>query len=79
MALTYPQLQNLAVEWGVRDNPAVIVDLVKSSGILQTALVAPSNFGNKHKSKYWNALPSAAFRALGAGIVPSYQQRPCCY
>ena len=71
MALTYPQLQNLAVEWGVRDNPAVIVDLVKSSGILQTALVAPSNFGNKHKYKYWNALPSAAFRALGAGIVPS--------
>lgn len=71
MATTTPHLQNLAVEWGLPGQEAIIADLVKTSGILQTALVRPSNYGNKHKYKIWNSLPSSAFRALGAGIVPS--------
>jgi len=71
MATVTPNLQNLAVEWGVQDDPNIIIDLVKASGILQTALVLPSSHGNKHKYKYFNSLPTSAFRALGTGIVPS--------
>lgn len=71
MATTTPNLQNLAVEWGLPGQESVLIDLVKSSGILQTALVRPASHGNKHKYKLWNTLPSAAFRALGGGIVPS--------
>jgi hypothetical protein len=71
MATTTAVLQNLAAQWAVPDDPTLIVDLIKRSGILQTALVLPSSHGNKHKYKYFNSLPSSAFRALGAGIVPS--------
>lgn len=71
MATTTAVLQNLAAQWAVPDDPTIIVDLIKRSGILQTALVLPSSHGNKHKYKYFNSLPSSAFRALGAGIVPS--------
>ena len=70
MATTSATLQNLAIEWGVQDAPAVIADLVKSTGILQTATVATANYGNKHKYKRWNALPAGTFRNFGTGIVP---------
>jgi hypothetical protein len=70
MATTSARLQNLSLEWQVQDTPAVIADLVKSSGMLQTALVAPANWGNKHKYKVWNALPAGSFRSFGTGIVP---------
>lgn len=70
MATTSATLQNLAAEWQVRDTPAVIADLVKSTGILQTAVVAPANYGNKHKYKRWNAVPAGTFRNFGTGIVP---------
>jgi len=70
MATTTATLQNLALEWQVQDTPAVIADLVKSTGILQTAVVAPANYGNKHKYKRWNAVPAGTFRNFGSGIVP---------
>lgn len=70
MATSTAKLQNLSLEWQVQDTPAVIADLVKSSGILQTALVLPANWGNKHKYKVWNSLPAGSFRTFGTGIVP---------
>jgi hypothetical protein len=70
MATTVATLQNLSLEWMVRDTPAVIADLVKSTGLLQTALVAPANYGNKHKYKRWNSLPAGTFRNFGSGVVP---------
>lgn len=70
MATTTAKLQNLAIEWQVQDTPAVIADIAKASGILQTALVAPANWGNKHKYKVWNTAPAGTFRNFGTGIVP---------
>jgi hypothetical protein len=70
MATTAAALQNLALEWNVRDNPAVIAELAKQSGILQTATVAPANWGNKHKYKFWNSLPAGTVRQFGSGIAP---------
>lgn len=70
MATTTATLQNLAVEWGVQDAPAVIASLVKSTGILQTATVGKANYGNKHKYKRFNTLPAGTFRTFGTGVVP---------
>jgi len=70
MATVPSLLQNLNVSWQVQDDPIVIADLVKYSGMLQTGIVQPSNHGNKHKYKIYNTLPSAAFRNPGSGIVP---------
>lgn len=70
MATTTAKLQNLAIEWQVQDSPAVIADIAKASGILQTALVAPANWGNKHKYKVWNTAPAGTFRNFGTGVVP---------
>lgn len=70
MATTSATLQNLAVEWGVQDAPAIIASLVKSTGILQTATVGIANYGNKHKYKRFNTLPAGTFRTFGTGIVP---------
>lgn len=70
MALTLAQLQNLAVEWGVQDSPLILADLVKRSGLLQTALIRPSSDGIKHKYKWFNELPAASFRNIGGSIVP---------
>jgi len=70
MATKTATLQNLSLEWEVQDAPAVIAELAKQSGILQTATVAPANWGNKHKYKVWNTLPSGTVRNFGTGIVP---------
>jgi len=70
MATTNPNLQNLSVSWGVPDAPAIIADLIKRSGILQTGLVRPANYGFKHKYKWFNELPAATFRNIGGGVVP---------
>jgi len=70
MALTLAQIQNLAIEWGVPDSPTIIADLIKRSGILQTAIVRKASHGIKHKYKIFNELPSATFRNIGGGIVP---------
>jgi len=71
MALTTPQIQNLLVEWGVQDSPVIIADLIKKSGLLQTALIAKASHGFQHKYKFYNELPSATFRTIGGSIVPS--------
>lgn len=71
MATTTPTLQRLAVAWEVSDDPMVIIDLVKASGILQTALVANASHGTSHKYKILNSIPAGAFRNLGEGIVPT--------
>lgn len=68
--LDRPKFQELGVQWGVPDAPALLVDLVKNSGLLQTAKVKPSNFGNQHKYKYHTELPMGTFREFGEGIVP---------
>jgi len=65
-----PKFQDLGVQWGVPDAPTLLIDLVKHSGLLQTATVKPSNFGNQHKYKYHETLPLATFREFGEGIVP---------
>lgn len=62
--------QRLDINWQVQEDPAIIVDLVKSNAILQTGLAAPASHGNKHKYKKWNSLPAGTFRALGGSIVP---------
>lgn len=71
MALTIAQVQNLMVEWGVQGSPLIIADLVKRSGMLQTALIRPASDGIKHKYKWMNELPTASFRAIGGSVVPS--------
>lgn len=71
MALTLAQVQNLMVEWGVQGSPVIIADLIKRSGLLQTALIRPASDGIKHKYKWMNELPAASFRAIGSGVVPS--------
>lgn len=70
MATTLPSMQNLSVAWKVPDNNAIIVDLVKSSGLLRTGLVAQSTHGIYHRYKYHNSLPAADFRNMGGGIIP---------
>ena len=65
-----PKFQELGVQWGVPDAPTLLVDLIKNSGLLQTATVKPSNFGNQHKYKYHTELPMGTFREFGEGIVP---------
>lgn len=57
-------LRKLVTEKAVAD-AAIIDDLVKSSGILQTALVLPSSHGKFHKYKKVSALPTASFRSIG--------------
>lgn len=71
MATTNPTLQRLAVAWEVPDDPTVIIDLAKASGILQSAVVANASHGTSHKYKIVNALPTGAFRNIGEGIVPT--------
>jgi len=70
MALTTAQIQNLLVEWGVTQSPAIIADLIKKSGILETALIAKASHGFKHKYKFFNELPAASFRAIGGSVIP---------
>ena len=70
MATTTANYQNLTIDWNVQDSPAVISDLIKSTGLLQTAYVDKANWGNKHKYKRFNSLPSGTFRTFGEGIVP---------
>ncbi len=65
-----PKFQDLGVQWGVPDAPTLLTSLVKHSGLLKTALVKPSNFGNQHKYKHHTELPLATFREFGEGIVP---------
>ena len=64
------RFQELGVQWGVPDAPTLLTSLIKHSGILQTAVAKPSNFGNQHKYKFHNALPLGTFREFGSGIVP---------
>jgi len=71
MPVTLPNLQNVVTQWKVPDDLTILIDFVKASGLLQTALVRPSSHGTQHKYKYFNSLPAAAFRSLGAGIAPS--------
>lgn len=71
MATVSPRLQGLRTAWNVPDDNSILVDLVKASGILQTALVLPSNAGPKHKYKLHNTLPAASFRNMGGAITPS--------
>lgn len=71
MANTLPTIQNLNTQWNVPDANTILIDLIKASGLLQTGLVLPSNLGNRHRYKYHNTLPAAAFRSLGQGIAPS--------
>ena len=70
MATTTPRLQGLQTAWNVPDDNSILIDLAKASGILQTALVRPSNFGPKHKYKMHNSLPAGTFRSIGGSIVP---------
>lgn len=70
MALTNAQIQNLLVEWGVTQNPAVIADLVKRSGILETAIIRKASHGFKHKYKFFNELPAASFVTIGGSVIP---------
>jgi len=65
-----PKFQELGVQWGVPDAPTLLTSLIKHSGLLQTATVKPSNFGNQHKYKYHTELPIGTFREFGSGIVP---------
>lgn len=71
MATTTPRLQGLATAWAVPDDPAIIVDLAKASGLLQTAEVLRANGGITHTFKMHNSIPSAAFRNIGEGSIPS--------
>lgn len=71
MATVSPRLQALRTAWNVPDENAILVDLAKASGILQTALVRPSNFGPKHKYKLHNSLPASSFRGMGGTIIPT--------
>ena len=64
------RFQELGVQWGVPDAPTLLTSLIKHSGILQTAVAKPSNFGNQHKYKFHNTLPLGTFREFGSGIVP---------
>lgn len=70
MATTTDKLQRLATAWAVPDDPTVIIDFIKESGLLQTALVANASHGISHKYKVINALPAGAFRNIGEGIAP---------
>lgn len=70
MATLTQNMQNIAVAWDVQEDPAILVDLVKDSGILQTALVGKASHGIKHKYKFHNSLPTAYFRSFGEGIAP---------
>lgn len=70
MATTPSIYQDLRVDWRVQDKPAVIADLIKETGLLQTSLVLPSSHGDQHEYKRFNSLPSATFRNFGSGIVP---------
>jgi len=71
MATTIDNLQTLAAAWqcGVEFQP-IIVDLLKYSNLLQTAAVGKASHGIKHRYRYFNSLPTAAFRDIGDGIVP---------
>lgn len=71
MATTIAQIQNLMVEWGVTQSPLIIADLIKRSGMLQTALIRKASDGVKHKYKWMNDLPAATFRSIGGSIVPT--------
>lgn len=71
MATVTHKLTNLSTNWQVPDDPTIIADLVKTSGILQTAEVGKSTHGNKHRFKFFSSLPAAVFRAIGEGIAPA--------
>ena len=71
MATTLANLQTLAAAWGVGTNQTpIVVDLIKRSGLLQTAVVSKASHGIKHKYRTFNTLPTAVFREIGSGIVP---------
>ena len=71
MATTLATLQTLAAAWGVgTEQVPIVVDLIKRSGLLQTATVAKASHGIKHKYRTFNTLPTALFRNIGSGIVP---------
>lgn len=71
MALTLAQIQNLAVEWNVKQSPLILADLLKRSGFLQTALIRKASDGFKHKYKWFTELPTATFRSIGGSVVPT--------
>lgn len=71
MATTTPNLQALAAAWKVGvDNVPIVVDLLKYSTLLQSAVAAKASNGIKHRYRYFNALPTAVFREIGEGITP---------
>ena len=61
-------LRKLVTDKAVKD-AAIIDDLVKSSGILQTCLVMPSSHGKFHKYKKVSALPTASYREIGGSYT----------
>lgn len=71
MATTTENLQAIAAGWdiGVEHAP-IIIDLLKQSNFLQTAVVAKASHGIKHEFRTFDDLPSAVFREFGTGIVP---------
>lgn len=71
MATTIAALQTLAAAWNVGvDQVPIVVDLIKRSGLLQSAVVAKASHGIKHKFRNFNTLSTAVFREIGSGIVP---------
>ncbi len=64
-------LQALAAAWGVgTEFIPVIIDLIKNSRLLQSAVVQKASHGIKHRYRIYNNLPEAAFREIGQGITP---------
>lgn len=66
-----PNLQTLAAAWRVgTDNEPIAIDLMRNSILLQTATVAKATHGSKHRFRFFDELPTAAFRDIGQGITP---------
>lgn len=71
MATTTANLQALAAAWKVGvENVPIVVDLLKYSDLLQTAIAAKASNGIKHRYRYFNSLPTAVFREIGEAITP---------
>ncbi len=66
-----PNLQSVAASWGVAaDQIPLIIDLIRESPLLQSAVVRPSTHGGEHRYREIEKLPAATFRDVGQGIVP---------
>lgn len=69
--MTYPTLKDLIDSWGNVLPAPIIQSLLKTSGIMQTAMFTPSTHGAFDKIPVFESLPTASFKAMNGSTTPT--------